>query len=156
MFAKPFIAALAHDDGITCLARNPRRLNCLLSGSADGDIRLWDLPAQRCLRRLVGHSGQVKGLSVTPDGEAVVSCATDCTIKLWKVRRRADVGSVHMCGWGECGDMRSADCASLLPPGLAAASASRQPGGAGLVWKPQSCRPGAPTRPPTCARPAFP
>lgn len=85
VFAKPFIAALTHDDGITCLARNPRRLNCLLSGSADGDIRLWDVPARRCLRRMRGHSGAVKGVSVTSDGEAAVSCSTDCTVKLWKV-----------------------------------------------------------------------
>jgi DDB1- and CUL4-associated factor 13 len=85
MFAKPFVAALPHDDGITCLARNPRRLNCLLSGAADGDIRLWDIPARRCLRRLVGHSGAVRGISLTPDGEAAVSASTDCTVKLWKV-----------------------------------------------------------------------
>lgn len=85
MFAKPFIAALTHDDGITCLARNPRRLNCLLSGSADGDVRLWDVAAKRCLRRMVGHTGAVRGISVTPDGEAAVSASTDCTVKLWKV-----------------------------------------------------------------------
>lgn len=84
MFAKPFLAALTHDDGVTCLARNPRRLNSLLSGSADGDVRLWDVPARRCLRRLVGHSAAVKGISVTPDGEACVTCSTDCTVKLWK------------------------------------------------------------------------
>lgn len=55
------------------------------AGSADGDVRLWDVPAKRCLRRLVGHTGQVKGISVTPDGEACVTCSTDCTVKLWKV-----------------------------------------------------------------------
>lgn len=85
MFAKPFLASLVHDDGVTAMARNPRRLNCLLSGAADGDIRLWDIPARRCLRRLKGHTGAVKGLSVTPDGEGCVSAATDCTVKLWKV-----------------------------------------------------------------------
>lgn len=47
VFAKPFIAAFSHDDGVTCLARNPARLNSLLSGCANGDIRLWDVPAQR-------------------------------------------------------------------------------------------------------------
>lgn len=107
VFAKPFLASLEHDDGITCLARNPRRLNCLLSGSADGDIRLWDLPARRCLRRLVGHTGAVKGVSVTPDGEACVSASTDCTVKLWKVclgcaaggRARAGMGADGQMGW---------------------------------------------------------
>jgi len=55
------------------------------AGSADGDVRLWDVPARRCLRRLVGHTGQIKGIGVTPDGEACVTCSTDCTVKLWKV-----------------------------------------------------------------------
>jgi DDB1- and CUL4-associated factor 13 len=85
LFAKPFLGSLAHDDGITCLARNPKRLNSLLSGSADGDIRLWDIPAQRCLRRLVGHTAAVKGVAITPDGQSCVSVSTDCTVKLWKV-----------------------------------------------------------------------
>jgi WD repeat and SOF domain-containing protein 1 len=85
IFAKPFVASFAHDDGVTCLARNPRRLNSLLSGSADGEIRLWDVPARRCLRRLVGHTAAVRGISITPDGEACVSASIDCTVKLWKV-----------------------------------------------------------------------
>lgn len=85
MFAKPFLASFMHDDGVTCLTRNPRRLNSLLSGSADGEIRLWDVAAKRCLRRLVGHTGAVRGLSVTLSGDALVSCSTDCTVKLWKV-----------------------------------------------------------------------
>lgn len=85
LFARPFLAALEHEDGVTCLARNPRRLNCLLSGAADGEVRLWDVPARRCLRRLVGHTGAVRGIGLTPDGEGCVTAATDCTVKLWKV-----------------------------------------------------------------------
>ena len=150
VFAKPFMASLEHSDGVTCLARNPRRLNCLLSGAADGEargtrgaaaplplpaftaslpasaapghadippsrrrlvplcqqVRLWDVPARRCLRRLVGHTGQVKGISCTPDGEACVTAATDCTVKLWKVRlcwrggRRA-AGAAAVAAWDE-------------------------------------------------------
>ena len=30
MFAKPFVAAFTHDDGVTCLARNLRHLNGLV------------------------------------------------------------------------------------------------------------------------------
>ena len=104
VFAKPFLAALPHDDGITCLARNPRRLNSLLSGAADGDVRLWDIPARRCLRRMVGHTAAIKGISVTPDGEAAVSCSTDCTVKLWKVRggRAAGHDLTGCLGWLRC------------------------------------------------------
>lgn len=49
MFAKPFVAALSgHIDGVYCMAKNPFVLNDLVSGSADGEVRLWDL-ASRCV-----------------------------------------------------------------------------------------------------------
>uniref|UniRef100_A0A7S3QLB8 Sof1-like protein domain-containing protein n=1 Tax=Dunaliella tertiolecta TaxID=3047 RepID=A0A7S3QLB8_DUNTE len=85
VFAKPFIAAFPHDDGITTLARNPRSLNSIVSGAADGDIRILDIAAKRTLRRLVGHTAAVRGIAFAPDGETAVSCSTDATVKLWKV-----------------------------------------------------------------------
>lgn len=85
MFAKPFVASFMHDDGINCLARNPKRMNSLLAGSADGDVRLWDIAARRCMRKLVGHTGAVRGVCVTPDGTCAISVSTDCTVKMWKV-----------------------------------------------------------------------
>ncbi len=54
VFAKPFLGALPHGDGVTALARSPAHLNALVSGTADGVVRLWDVAAQRCLRRLEG------------------------------------------------------------------------------------------------------
>ena len=48
MFAKPFIAALTHDEAVYCLARNPVRLNCVMAGCGDGLVRLWDIPDRRC------------------------------------------------------------------------------------------------------------
>lgn len=85
IFAKPFLSAFAHSDAVTALATNPRRLNCLLSGGADGSLWQWDLANHRCLQRFAGHSNSVKGIAVTPDGEGCVSCSMDCSIKLWKI-----------------------------------------------------------------------
>jgi DDB1- and CUL4-associated factor 13 len=48
VFAKPFVAALPHDEAVYCLARNPQRLNCVLAGCGDGVIKLWDIPERRC------------------------------------------------------------------------------------------------------------
>lgn len=53
VFAKPFLAAFTHDDGITCLARNPRRLNSLLSGA--------------CTQQAAGAAGPVLGAAVGRD-----------------------------------------------------------------------------------------
>jgi len=85
VFAKPFVCALTHEDGVTCLAKNKRRVNSLLAGAADGEIKLWDIAQRRCLRRLIGHRAAVSGISVTHDGEGAVSCGADCTARLWKV-----------------------------------------------------------------------
>jgi len=52
MFAKPFVAALPHNEAVYSLAKNPRRLNCMLAGCGDGLIRLWDIPERRCALRV--------------------------------------------------------------------------------------------------------
>ncbi|EIE25085.1 WD40 repeat-like protein [Coccomyxa subellipsoidea C-169] len=85
VFAKPFISAFPHDDGVTCLARNPKVLNGLAAGCADGIIKLWDVPGKRSLRKLVGHTGAVKGISIAPSGDVAVSCSTDCSVRLFRL-----------------------------------------------------------------------
>ena len=32
-----------------------------------------------------GHTHAVRGVSVTRNGDAAVSCSTDCTVRLWRV-----------------------------------------------------------------------
>ena len=49
LFAKPFVAALAHNEAVYSLAKNPKRLNCMLAGCGDGTIKLWDIPERRCV-----------------------------------------------------------------------------------------------------------
>ena len=42
VFAKPFLGAMAgHKDSVTCMAKNPKQLNCLVSGSVDGGGHDW-------------------------------------------------------------------------------------------------------------------
>eukprot|EP00245_Coleochaete_scutata_P003620 TRINITY_DN15364_c3_g1_i2.p1 TRINITY_DN15364_c3_g1~~TRINITY_DN15364_c3_g1_i2.p1 ORF type:complete len:453 (-),score=80.22 TRINITY_DN15364_c3_g1_i2:521-1879(-) len=86
VFAKPFMGAMAgHRDGISCMAKNPRRLNCLVSASHDGEIRLWDVAYRRTVRLFPGHQGAVHGLAISADGESMVSCGGDCTVRLWQI-----------------------------------------------------------------------
>ena len=51
-----------------------------------GACRLWDMAAHRALRKMLGHTAAVRGVSLTREGTAAVSCSSDCTIKLWKAR----------------------------------------------------------------------
>ncbi|KAH9743827.1 DDB1- and CUL4-associated factor 13 [Citrus sinensis] len=86
IFARPFIGALdGHRDGISCMAKNPNYLKGFFSGSMDGDIRLWDIANRRTVCQYSGHQGAVRGLTVSTDGRILVSCGTDCTVKLWNV-----------------------------------------------------------------------
>jgi len=83
VFAKPFLAALALDDGVTCLARSPARLNALVAGCADGTLSAWDVAGRRRLRRFVGHRGAVTGVAVAPAGDALISTSADGTARLF-------------------------------------------------------------------------
>ncbi|KAI8854088.1 WD40-repeat-containing domain protein [Chytridium lagenaria] len=60
LFAKPFIASLSgHRDGVYCLSKHPTNLTAMLSGSADGEIRLWSLQSQKTIWSAIGHQGFV-------------------------------------------------------------------------------------------------
>ena len=107
MFAKPFVGALnGHKDGVYCMAKNPRKITSLISGSGDGgelnqesngselryiktkrmncvEIRLWDLADRTTVWSVQGHKGIVKGLCCSPTGNVYLSCGLDKTVKVW-------------------------------------------------------------------------
>eukprot|EP01147_Barroeca_monosierra_P001724 gene1723-4844_t len=71
-----------HRDGVYCMAAHPTKLSQLLSGSADGEVRLWDLTTQACLFSKELHKGFVNGVCFTPFGEHFISVGQDKTIKI--------------------------------------------------------------------------
>jgi hypothetical protein len=56
----------------------------VVSGSADGTVRLWEAASGRGLRTLAGHTGSVWSVGFSPDGSMVVSGADDGTVRLWE------------------------------------------------------------------------
>ncbi|KAM6548889.1 hypothetical protein CsatB_020565 [Cannabis sativa] len=86
IFARPFIGAMdGHMDAVSCMTKNPNHLKGIFSGSMDGEIRLWDLATRRTVCKFPGHQGAVKGVAASTDGRLLVSCGTDCTVRLWNV-----------------------------------------------------------------------
>jgi WD repeat and SOF domain-containing protein 1 len=85
IFAKPFLLALQHADAVTCIAKNGKHLSSLVVGSADGEIRLWDVHSKFCYKKLLSHRRAINGLSITHEGESCVSCSTDTKVCLWKL-----------------------------------------------------------------------
>jgi WD40 repeat protein len=49
----------------------------------DKSIRIWSLATGKEIAALKGHTGNVRCLSLSPDGRTLASGSDDRTIKLW-------------------------------------------------------------------------
>ena len=85
IFAKPFIASLGgHTDGVYCMCKHPLKLSNFLSGSCDGEIRIWNLSSQECITAITGHTGFVRGICMNADGSTFITVGDDKIIKQWR------------------------------------------------------------------------
>lgn len=86
VFAKPFLASLdGHRDGVNCMAKHPTSLATLLSGSCDGEVKMWNLTKRECTRTLQAHEGFVRGMCARFCGTSFFTVGDDKTIKQWKM-----------------------------------------------------------------------
>jgi len=90
MFAKPFVKALSgHTDSVKCMAIARKEAAPLISGSCDGELRIWDMNNLKFGMAMPNaHTGFVRGLTVSPDGRRVLSCGDDKTAKMWELSAR--------------------------------------------------------------------
>ncbi|MBS0350135.1 MAG: WD40 repeat domain-containing protein [Proteobacteria bacterium] len=60
---------------------------CLVSGSADRTIKIWDLHKNSCVKTLTSHEGEVDSIAVL-NNELIASCSCqDKTIRLWDLSK---------------------------------------------------------------------
>jgi WD40 repeat protein len=73
-----------HEQGITSVAIDAAG-RWVVSSSADGSARLWDLsaPAPTPAVTLRGHLGTVHAAGITPDGRFAVTVGEDATVRRW-------------------------------------------------------------------------
>ncbi|KAI9348552.1 WD40-repeat-containing domain protein [Obelidium mucronatum] len=84
LFAKPFVGAMnGHRDGVYCMAKHPTSLTKFISGSADGEIRLWSLQNKKTLWSSIAHKSFVRGLCFVPFSNSFVSVGEDKVVKIW-------------------------------------------------------------------------
>lgn len=84
VFAAPFLGQLGdgHVDGVYTLAKDPRSLERIASGSGDGVVKVWDLVSKDEVWQTRAHEGIVKGICWTQDRK-LLSCASDRSVKLF-------------------------------------------------------------------------
>ena len=93
----------AHNLAITVLeipeGANPPRV---LSGSADGTIRVWSLQNNKFVleKSLPGHAGAVTGLCLIPGGNLLWSSSKDGTLRIWDLSQ-PEISACKHCIAGE-------------------------------------------------------
>ena len=53
--------------------------------SADKTVRIWDIDANREVRRCIGHTASVWAVAFSPDGTKILSGSKDNSVRLWDV-----------------------------------------------------------------------
>ena len=76
-------AFAGHGDAVNSVVFHPTK-NQVLSGSADGTIRVWDTFNRTPVSVIRGHLGGILSLDVSPDGKTLATGSDDTTVMLWR------------------------------------------------------------------------
>jgi eukaryotic-like serine/threonine-protein kinase len=88
----------------------------LLTGTRDGDVRLWDLPARSALLTL-SHPAEIRHVAFRPDGGAFATEYDDGTARLWESATGRPIG-------GPLGQQSRVNCLAFRPDGAMLATGS--------------------------------
>ncbi|MFN9977896.1 MAG: WD40 repeat domain-containing protein, partial [Phycisphaerae bacterium] len=80
-----------------------------------GEIIVWDTETGKVSRTLRGHNQLVNGLSVTPNGERLVSCSRNDKIRFWDPMTGIEILNLPPHDYA-CGVAFTADGTRLLVP----------------------------------------
>lgn len=75
-------AALRDGDGPVYGAQLFAGGRSMISGGADGTVRIWDAPGRHVTDRIAGHAGKVTGVAATADGRYLASTGADGSVAL--------------------------------------------------------------------------
>lgn len=89
-----------------CGALNPD--GSLLAVGAEEYIYLWDVRGRQLLRRLEGHTSEVRSVAFSPDGATLASGSIDKSVKLWRVEDGALLRTLQ-------GHTRAVVCVAFSP-----------------------------------------
>lgn len=97
----------------------------LITASADGTARLWDVTTSQELRRFSGHTDAVYSAAFSPNGKQVVTGSADGTARLWDIARGQELRQFQ-------GHTNAVNSAAFSPDGKTIVTASAD--GTARLW----------------------
>jgi WD40 repeat protein len=91
---------------------------CIVSGSDDNTIRIWDLETGAQLRVIKGHINGVNAITVTPDRTRIISGSSDNTIRVWGWETESQLMAIE-------GHKSSVNAITVTPNGKCIVSGSK-------------------------------
>lgn len=72
-----------HTDWVSCVKFSPSTNPICVTGGWDNLVKVWDLTSCKLKHNLVGHTGHVNTVAISPDGSLCVSGGEDGKALLW-------------------------------------------------------------------------
>ena len=107
----------ANKSSIKCLCFD-NQARCIVSGSANGSIKVFDMNEGKLARNVGGHQVHITALQYHPYGEFIASGSIDCSVKLWDVRNKTCIQTYS-------GHEKEITCVRFSPDGGWVASSSK-------------------------------
>lgn len=78
----------SHTDWVTCVRFSPANAKpIIVSAGYDRVVKVWNLANCKLMSNLLGHTGYINSLTVSPDGSLCASGGKDCTAMLWDLNK---------------------------------------------------------------------
>ncbi|KAJ3270827.1 general transcription repressor [Terramyces sp. JEL0728] len=74
--------------GVTSVAIRQNDCKCIVTGSLDDYVRVWDLRTGYLLERFESHEKSVYSVAFSPDGLSLISGSLDQTLKIWDIDQK--------------------------------------------------------------------
>lgn len=76
-----------HSDWVSCVRFSPTQQPQIVSGGWDRVVKVWNLSTCKLETNLIGHTGYISSVTVSPDGSLCASGGKDGTAMLWDLNK---------------------------------------------------------------------
>eukprot|EP00298_Acanthocystis_sp_HF-20_P027758 c6002_g1_i1.p1 GENE.c6002_g1_i1~~c6002_g1_i1.p1 ORF type:complete len:330 (+),score=94.97 c6002_g1_i1:38-991(+) len=83
-----------HTDWVSCVKFSPNKEPLCVTGGWDNLVKVWDLSSCKLKHNLVGHSGHVNTVAISPDGSLCASGGEDGKALLWDLNEGKQLHSL--------------------------------------------------------------